>query len=120
MSADSTAAAPIPLAVLVAHRDVAARISAALAPHYTYAYTATTFQEAQDVLSQIKALDASQRPKAWVVGGGINRDELAQLKKDIDVPVLVVPQGTIEKVGPPNMAVYAMGMLDGHFRQPQW
>jgi hypothetical protein len=111
--------APIPLASFVAHRDTAQRISSFLAPDYTYAYVATNIQEARDVLAAIKAADASQRPKAWVIGGAMPREDVAELRQQVDVPVLMVPPGTYERVGGPNMAVYALGMLDGHFRQPQ-
>ena len=108
---------PIPLASFVADRSIAQRISNFLSPYYTYAYTTTNIQEARDVIAAIKATDPTQRPRAWVIGGAMSRDDVAELRQQVDVPVLMVPPGTMEKIGAPNMAVYALGMLDGHFRQ---
>ena len=108
---------PILLVASGSHRPIAERVSAFLAPHYTYSHIATNLDEGKAIVAAIAGLDPSQRPRAWVVGGAIPREEVAPLAKELGIPMLCVVPGTFEKIGGDKLPAYVLGLLDGHFRQ---
>ena len=68
-------------------------------------------------LERIGRLPEGERPRAWVLGSAMGH-VVGEVRAKVGegVRVLVVPQGTMERVGPQHMWVYALGMLDGVFR----
>jgi len=119
---NDSSAPMIPIACFVAHRDVAEKINAGLAPFYAFVTITTIRSELEAVIPTIHKMDPSRQPRAWIVGGkGEEAEQVQQLiHAEVgwsSIPVLTVPRGTIERFGGPAMVAYTTGMLDAVLRQ---